>query len=115
VCHAAASFQAHIICVSAAAADPERQKECEQLLGSFSNERFAELVAIGKLINDFVGEGEAVPGGDGEGLDEDIGVAVEVSSLGNCAGAVCCAFACSWIDRWRVTCLDLRVCCVLCV
>ncbi|KAF6257784.1 RNA helicase, activating signal cointegrator 1 [Scenedesmus sp. NREL 46B-D3] len=57
--------------------DPERQKECESLLGSFSNERFAELVAIGKLINDFVGEGEAVPGGDGEGLDEDIGVAVE--------------------------------------
>jgi hypothetical protein len=37
-------------------------------------------VAIGKLINDFVGEGEAVPGGDGEGLDEDIGVAVEVRS-----------------------------------
>jgi hypothetical protein len=35
-------------------------------------------VAIGKLINDFLGEGEAVPGGDGEGLDEDIGVAVEV-------------------------------------
>ncbi|WIA19957.1 hypothetical protein OEZ85_005838 [Tetradesmus obliquus] len=57
--------------------DPERQRECESLLGSFSNERFAELVAIGKLISDFVGEGEAVPGGDGEGLDEDIGVAVE--------------------------------------
>jgi pre-mRNA-splicing helicase BRR2 len=76
-------------------ADPERQKECESLLGSFSNERFAELVAIGKLINDFVGEGEAMAGGDGEGLDEDIGVAVEVSSKqGTCWHMV-------WFLVWR--------------
>lgn len=62
-------------------ADPQRQKECEELLGVVTNERYAELVAIGKLINDFVGEGEAVaPGADGEGIDEDIGVAVEVRS-----------------------------------
>lgn len=59
--------------------DPERQKQCEDLLGSTSNERLAELIAIGKLITDFVGEGEQMPGGDAAGLDEDIGVAVEVS------------------------------------
>eukprot|EP00775_Hariotina_reticulata_P007182 gene7182-7396_t len=61
------------------ATDPERQKECELLLGPISNERFAELVAIGKLISDYVGEGEALPAGDGQQLDEDIGVAVEAT------------------------------------
>lgn len=57
--------------------DPERQKECEELLGPLSSERFAELVALGKLITDYVGEGEAVAPNDEDRLDEDIGVAVE--------------------------------------
>jgi hypothetical protein len=62
--------------------DPERQRECAELLGPLPNERYAELVALGKLISDYVGEGEAVAAGDeGEGLDEDIGVAVEVRVL----------------------------------
>lgn len=41
-----------------------------------ADERFAELVAIGKLINDWAapGEGEA---GAGDTLDQEIGVAVE--------------------------------------
>jgi hypothetical protein len=59
--------------------DPERQKECEELLGPLPSERFAELVALGKLITDYVGEGEAVVPNEDEGLDDDIGVAVEVS------------------------------------
>ncbi|KAF8063039.1 BRR2A [Scenedesmus sp. PABB004] len=62
------------------ATDPERQRECEALLGSLPNERFAELVAIGKLITDFVAEGDAAAAaaaGDGDGIDEEIGVAVE--------------------------------------
>lgn len=42
------------------------------------DERFAELVAIGKLMNDYVAPGDAAPGaGAGEGLDQEIGVAVE--------------------------------------
>jgi hypothetical protein len=47
-----------------------------------ADERFAELVAIGKLINDWVApgaEGEVVAG---DTLDQEIGVAVEVGWLG---------------------------------
>eukprot|EP00879_Flechtneria_rotunda_P008744 GHRR01009158.1.p1 GENE.GHRR01009158.1~~GHRR01009158.1.p1 ORF type:complete len:300 (+),score=98.06 GHRR01009158.1:181-1080(+) len=57
--------------------DPERQKECQELLGAISNEKFYELVVLGKLITDFVGEGEQITPNEGGGLDEDIGVAVE--------------------------------------
>lgn len=70
-------------------ADPERQKECEELLGPLSSERFAELVALGKLITDYVGEGEAVAPTDEDRMDEDIGVAVEVSDTHIC---ICGAF-----------------------
>lgn len=59
-------------------ADPERQRECEELLGPLTSERFAELVALGKLITDYVGEGETIVPNDEEGIDDDIGVAVEV-------------------------------------
>ena len=50
------------------------------LLGELPSEKFANLVAIGKLITDFSTEPAA--GADGEGapgdaLDDDIGVAVE--------------------------------------
>lgn len=48
-------------------------------MGPLPSERFAELVALGKLITDYVGEGEAVVPNEDEGLDDDIGVAVEVS------------------------------------
>lgn len=60
--------------------DPERQKDCEALLGPVSNEKMADLVSLGKLITDYVGEGEQMAGADAAGLDEDIGVAVEVSA-----------------------------------
>ena len=57
--------------------DPDRHKEINALLGSIPDERFAQLVALGKLITDFVPEGEA-EAADGEGaLDEELGVAVE--------------------------------------
>ena len=59
--------------------DPTRKQNVEKLLGPTSSERFAQFVAIGKLITDFApggapGEGDAAPG---EALDDDIGVAVE--------------------------------------
>lgn len=59
--------------------DPERHKEINSLLGAIPDERFAQLVALGKLITDFVPEGEAAAAAaDGEGaLDEELGVAVE--------------------------------------
>lgn len=62
--------------------DPERQKEVNGLLGPVPDEKFAQLVALGKLITDYVPEGEAALAAaaeaNGEGaLDEDLGVAVE--------------------------------------
>lgn len=59
--------------------DPERHKEVDSMLGSVSDEKFAQLVALGKLITDFVTEEEAAAAAAaGEGaLDEDLGVAVE--------------------------------------
>ena len=65
--------------------DPQRQREVGELLGAVADERFAELVAIGKLINDWVAPGEAGAGGggadgDGDTLDQEIGVAVEFES-----------------------------------
>lgn len=38
-------------------------------------------MALGKLITDYVGEGEAVVPNDEDRLDEDIGVAVEVRGV----------------------------------
>lgn len=38
--------------------DPERQRECVQLLGSCDDEMFARLVALGKRITDYVSEAE---------------------------------------------------------
>lgn len=45
-----------------------------------ADERFAELVAIGKLINDWVAPGEAGEAVAGDTLDQEIGVAVEVGA-----------------------------------
>lgn len=59
--------------------DPDRQKEISELVGEMPNESFARVVALGKLITDFISESDAAAmAADGEGaLDEDIGVAVE--------------------------------------
>eukprot|EP00887_Chlorella_sp_A99_P002917 scaffold6.g2917.t1 len=63
--------------------DPARQKEVSALLGPVPDEKFAQLVALGKLITDWVPDvaaaaAAAAAGEGGEGLlDEDIGVAVE--------------------------------------
>ena len=58
--------------------DPERKKEVVGLLGDLSDERFADLVELGKRMTDFTTEplaGEDAAPGDM--LDDDIGVAVE--------------------------------------
>ncbi|BBM97599.1 pre-mRNA-splicing helicase BRR2 [Marchantia polymorpha subsp. ruderalis] len=57
--------------------DPDKKKEIEKLLNTMSQERFTQLVSIGKLISDYHEAGEGVVGGAGEALDDDIGVAVE--------------------------------------
>lgn len=48
--------------------DPKRKKDVEKLMGATSDERFAQFVAVGKLITDFApggvapGEGDVAPG-----------------------------------------------------
>eukprot|EP00210_Caulerpa_lentillifera_P005576 g5333.t1 len=58
--------------------DPERQRECELLLGTISTDTFARLVAIGKSITDFVPESERnQEGGETDLMETEYGVAVE--------------------------------------
>lgn len=38
--------------------DPEKQRQCERLLGSMSSDAFARFVSIGKCITDFIPESE---------------------------------------------------------
>lgn len=62
--------------------DPSRKKEVEKLMGPLGDETFARFVAVGKLVTDFVEQGgDADEGNDapgqGDALDDDIGVAVE--------------------------------------
>ena len=70
--------------------DPDKQREVEALLGPLAPERFAQLVALCKLLTDWTpasggggggGPGGPAGGGGGDGgdggLDEEIGVAVE--------------------------------------
>lgn len=58
--------------------DPARHKEVDALLGVVADEKFAQLVALGKMITDYAPSEAAVAAGDGDGaLDEEIGVAVE--------------------------------------
>ncbi len=67
------------------AQDPQKQKELTGLLGELPDERFADLVALGKHITDYSASAAngAANGGGGEDangadmLDDDIGVAVE--------------------------------------
>ena len=57
--------------------DPERKKEVVGLLGEVSDERFADLVELGKRMTDFTTEPTAEDTTAGDMLDDDIGVAVE--------------------------------------
>ena len=56
--------------------DPERQKECEELLGPIGDDKFTYLKDVGRLITDY-SQPDDEPGPPGEALDDDIGVAVE--------------------------------------
>lgn len=53
-----------------------RQKEIEGLLGPLESDMFAQLVAMGKLITDYKSEADLAQMAE-EGIDDDIGVAVE--------------------------------------
>ncbi|XVF24492.1 hypothetical protein REPUB_Repub13aG0132700 [Reevesia pubescens] len=60
--------------------NPDKKKEIEKLLNPIPSQVFDQLVSIGKLITDFQdgadGAGGSTGNGD-EGLDDDVGVAVE--------------------------------------
>ncbi len=60
--------------------DPDKEKEVQGLLGEIPSDKFANLVAIGKMITDFTADAPAngdADGAPGDELDDDIGVAVE--------------------------------------
>ena len=57
--------------------DPERKREVVGLLGEISDERFADLVELGKRMTDFSTEPTTEDAAAGDVLDDDIGVAVE--------------------------------------
>ena len=57
--------------------DPERKKEVMGLLGEVSDDRFADLVELGKRMTDFTTEPTTEDATAGDMLDDDIGVAVE--------------------------------------
>ncbi|KAL4388243.1 hypothetical protein GQ457_09G026150 [Hibiscus cannabinus] len=60
--------------------NPDKKKEIEKLLNPIPSQVFDQLVSIGKLITDYQDGGDGAGGsaanGD-EGLDDDVGVAVE--------------------------------------
>lgn len=57
--------------------DPDKHKEINGLLGEVTDGRFADLVALGKMMTDFSVDAGAEDAGAGDILDDDIGVAVE--------------------------------------
>lgn len=60
--------------------NPDKKKEIEKLLNPISNQLFDQLVSIGRLITDYQDGGDAAGptnAATDEGLDDDIGVAVE--------------------------------------
>ena len=75
--HSSGCLQALITCCVQA---PEKQKECEELLGPMGS-KFDHLAAVARLINDYTNPDAADEGPRGQGdegaLDKDIGVAVE--------------------------------------
>lgn len=60
-----------------AAKNPDKKKEIEKLLNPISTSVFESLVNSGKMITDYQELGEAVPSANGDGLDNEVGVAVE--------------------------------------
>jgi pre-mRNA-splicing helicase BRR2 len=54
--------------------DHDKKKDIAELMGSISEEHFAQLIATGKLISDYTDTGAGV---DVEALDEDVGVAMK--------------------------------------
>ncbi|EOA39471.1 hypothetical protein CARUB_v10008066mg [Capsella rubella] len=59
--------------------NPEKKMEIEKLLNRIGSQEFDQLVSIGKLITDFQEGGDSGGGkaNEDEGLDDDLGVAVE--------------------------------------
>ena len=63
--------------------EKKRKEEVESLVGELSEEKFAKLVAVGKMITDFTPAGQWEEGnpeyenGENEEMDDDVGVAVE--------------------------------------
>ncbi|KAK6913571.1 DEAD/DEAH box helicase domain [Dillenia turbinata] len=60
--------------------NPDKKKEIEKLLNPIPNHVFDQLVSIGRLITDFQEGGDVGGSGGGtaeDGLDDDVGVAVE--------------------------------------
>ena len=63
--------------------EKKRKEEVESLVGELSEEKFAKLVAVGKMITDFTPAGQGEEGnpeyenGENEEMDDDVGVAVE--------------------------------------
>ena len=74
--YTAASTQCNTHLTSIALQDPERQKECEELLGPIGDDKFTYLKDVGRLITDY-SQPDDEPGVPGDALDDDIGVAVE--------------------------------------
>ncbi|CAL8467727.1 g7265 [Coccomyxa elongata] len=57
--------------------DPDKHKEVNGLLGEISDNKFHDVVALGKMMTDYSVDGGAEDAGTGDILDNDIGVAVE--------------------------------------
>lgn len=58
--------------------DPDKQGVCEELLGPLPADKFAQLVAIGKLITDWVAPGEVdEAAASAQAMDTELGVGVQ--------------------------------------
>jgi pre-mRNA-splicing helicase BRR2 len=57
--------------------DPDKHKEINGLIGEVDSSKFADVVALGKMMTDFSVDAGAEDAGAGDILDNDIGVAVE--------------------------------------
>lgn len=58
--------------------DPERRSDIEKLLGSLSENDFATMVSLGKMITDYTPPDQRAGGGEKDTLDDEVGVAVEI-------------------------------------
>ncbi len=57
--------------------DPDKHKEINALLGEVDSGKFADVVALGKMMTDYSVDAGVDDAGAGDILDNDIGVAVE--------------------------------------